>query len=116
MDICSDCDGFAYAISKRLKVWPGLDSWCDVDRLRAGSQNCRLCNMMLAYMLDNSISSTSSSFKRGAISYTSFDDMTSGLPITCVRVLGEGEPIALSVWANPGNYKVLTWLIYRIIT
>lgn len=116
MDLCHDCDGFAFAISRGLERWPGLDSFWSAARRRAGSQDCRLCKMMSDYIFENpdvymviQPGSNSPSLEYGT------PDMTLESPLSHVFLAGGGDPggrAEISVWSDPGKYLLVNDLSY----
>lgn len=106
MDLCHDCDGLAVAISKRLESWPGLDSFWDAARRRAGSRDCRLCKMMSDYIFDNPDVNAPVPPTLSRIYYGPTD--REGDALSFVRFLGVfGKPPLyysdISVWSDLGR-------------
>lgn len=107
MDLCRDCEGLAFAISKRLESWPGLDLFWNAARRRAGSRDCRLCKMMSDHIFDNAGVNAPVPPTLSRIYYGSTD--REGDALSFVRFLGVfGKPPLyysdISVWSDPGKY------------
>ncbi|KAL6699648.1 heterokaryon incompatibility domain-containing protein [Trichoderma pleuroticola] len=108
MDLCRDCHGFAWAVSQRLQLWPGMDSFWNVDRLRAESRNCRLCKMIYDYILDSPQGLTS--YMCSNLFFDSFEHPASGAPHTCVAFSGNTlwSRIEIAVWSDDGSPAALS--------
>ncbi|KAL7948730.1 heterokaryon incompatibility domain-containing protein [Trichoderma barbatum] len=110
MDLCRDCHSFAWAVSQKLKTWAGMDSFWDEVRFRAGSWNCRLCEMIYNYIFDNpdiyKVVPSSCSYLR----YHSFDGCSTVLPSTCVSLVDDGNQgtVEISVWSDIGSPAALS--------
>ncbi|KAL6825680.1 heterokaryon incompatibility domain-containing protein [Trichoderma sp. SZMC 28015] len=107
MDLCRDCHGFAQAVSQGLKQWPGLDSFLDVDRLRAESRHCRLCKMIYDYIFDGP--QKLMSYKCLLLHYRAFHSFYPDIPYTCVIFWGFDQPyIDIAVWSEEGSPAALS--------
>ncbi|KAL7914087.1 heterokaryon incompatibility domain-containing protein [Trichoderma velutinum] len=102
MDLCRDCHGFAWAVSQGLHIWPGLDSFWNVDRLRAESHNCRLCKMICDHIFADAKEEVP--YQCSKLFYMPFHKKKFGIPVTSV-VLRSQKPIdiKIAVWSDDGS-------------
>lgn len=106
MDFCHDCHSFVIAISKRLRCWPELDSFWNAARRRAGSRDCRLCEMMADYIFDNpDVVDAVVPSKVFSVKYIKADCADSESPISNIAFYGRPSEhhISILVWSDPGN-------------
>ncbi|PTB50709.1 hypothetical protein M431DRAFT_485424 [Trichoderma harzianum CBS 226.95] len=107
MDLCHDCHDFARAISQRLRSWPGLDSFSNVDRLRAESQNCRLCKMIYDYTFADAQKAVP--YQCSELFYRPCYDNPFSIPITSVELsIHKQSSIKIAVWSDEGSAAALS--------
>ncbi|KAL6819075.1 heterokaryon incompatibility domain-containing protein [Trichoderma camerunense] len=107
MDLCRDCHGFAWAVSQRLELWPGLNSFWNADRLRAESQNCRLCKMIHDYIFDDPQEAVP--YRCSKLFYKPYHQNRFSLPLTCVQLSNFKETsINIAVWCDDGSPAALS--------